>query len=123
MVVSRPVPSLFQAREIHLNVISSYSRIALCIWDILINLAREKELIWTEGFKASTLLYYMVRYPVFAKIIFQAVATPETPKYDIPLSTAAYSSLAYSCDIWSKLTFAMAILPARIAINGDSASF
>lgn len=54
--------------------------VALLAYDVLINLAREKRLVWDEKFRPSSVLYYLTRYPVVAFQIFNVVYTPSTPQ-------------------------------------------
>ncbi|KAF5358751.1 hypothetical protein D9758_008593 [Tetrapyrgos nigripes] len=49
---------------------------ALLGYDILLNIDREKRLIWEEGFRVSTVLYYILRYPVIAFQIFTLLLGP-----------------------------------------------
>ncbi len=53
---------------------------ALLAYDVLINLAREKRLVWDETFRPSSVLYYLTRYPVVAYQIFNVVYTWTTPQ-------------------------------------------
>ncbi|KAF9563549.1 hypothetical protein CPC08DRAFT_721517 [Agrocybe pediades] len=73
---------------------------ALWIFDILINLDREQELIWSEGLRASSLLYYALRYPHGAYIagIDRGLIQP------------------ISCNLWFKLISACSFLIPRVAI-------
>ncbi|KAF8523522.1 hypothetical protein BU17DRAFT_63806 [Hysterangium stoloniferum] len=93
MFAPRAGLDVFQAQQTQMERFASYSRIvvdlfpdnypasvALYVWDILINLQREKEFIWDKKFKASTLLYFMARYPLIARSIFQIAFTLETPQ-------------------------------------------
>lgn len=51
---------------------------ALLAYDILLNLGREKELIWDTKFRTSSVLYYMTRYPVVAYQVFNVCYSPTT---------------------------------------------
>ncbi|TFK86297.1 hypothetical protein K466DRAFT_587350 [Polyporus arcularius HHB13444] len=55
--------------------------VTLLAYDVLINLAREKRLVWDETFRPSSVLYYLTRYPVVAYQIFNVVYTPTTPQF------------------------------------------
>lgn len=58
---------------------------ALLVYDILLNAAREKELIWTQRWRTSTVLYLLIRYPVMAFQIFSIHAS-EFPTPQVNLS-------------------------------------
>ena len=60
--------------------------VALLAYDVLINLAREKRLVWDEKFRPSSVLYYLTRYPVVAFQIFNVYASAyTTPQYVAPV--------------------------------------
>ncbi|TFK35375.1 hypothetical protein BDQ12DRAFT_737650, partial [Crucibulum laeve] len=100
-LVARATTSLHAHRQTQISAYATYSRITLYAYDILLNLSREKELIWKEGLRPSSLLYYAVRYPVIAKQIFYLF----------------YSRTHIShCDSWNQFTFTVSILITRIAI-------
>ncbi|KAI0687744.1 hypothetical protein BC835DRAFT_1309104 [Cytidiella melzeri] len=65
--------SAHEARQTQVNEFANVSRIiilALLLYDILLNLGREKQLVWDTKFRSSSVLYYVVRYPVLAFQIF-----------------------------------------------------
>ncbi|KIJ25337.1 hypothetical protein M422DRAFT_50814 [Sphaerobolus stellatus SS14] len=80
-LAARAVQSIHVLREKQVDTLATYSRITLYVYDILLNIDREKALIWKEGLRPSSLLYYLVRYPVIAKQIYFLLSTPQIPKY------------------------------------------
>ncbi|KAI0700656.1 hypothetical protein C8T65DRAFT_657401 [Cerioporus squamosus] len=83
-----------------INHYAAFSRLALLAYDVLINLAREKRLVWDEKFCPSSVLYYLTRYPVVAYQIFNVVYTPTTPH----------------CDALDKFTWFISLVLTRFAI-------
>ncbi|KAI0342659.1 hypothetical protein BDW22DRAFT_131793 [Trametopsis cervina] len=57
-------------RQTQVNEFANVSRITILLYDILINLEREKRLVWDAKFRASSVLYYVLRYPVIAFQVF-----------------------------------------------------
>ncbi|THV04063.1 hypothetical protein K435DRAFT_835517 [Dendrothele bispora CBS 962.96] len=94
------VASAHKARQLQVNEFANASRITLILYDVLLNLDREKRLIWEEKFRASTLLYYILRYPVIAFQIFTLFIAPDLPH----------------CDGLYKFTFTLSITCTRIAL-------
>jgi len=58
---------------------------ALLAYDILLNLGREKRLVWEESFRISTVLYYILRYPVIAFQVFTLFLAPDLPQVSISI--------------------------------------
>jgi hypothetical protein len=48
----------------------------MILYDILINISREKRLVWEAPFRISTLVYYMARYPPIAYEMFGVIYRP-----------------------------------------------
>lgn len=69
-------------------------------YDMILNMGREKRLVWDTKFRASSVVYYTVRYPLIAFQVFQVSWTPTTPH----------------CDAIDKATWAIALVPTRTAI-------
>lgn len=57
---------------------------AILLYDILINLEREKRLVWDAKFRASSVLYYVLRYPVIAFQVFTIFESHITSQVCIP---------------------------------------
>lgn len=68
-----PAECVFRATVLH---VSNSFLAALLGYDILINLSREKRLVWDTDFRPSSVVYYMVRYPVIAYQVFNVSYTP-----------------------------------------------
>ncbi|RPD79459.1 hypothetical protein L226DRAFT_567567 [Lentinus tigrinus ALCF2SS1-7] len=98
--------TVHHARQTQINHYAAFSRLALLAYDVLINLAREKRLVWDEKFRPSSVLYYMTRYPVVAYQIFNVVYTPSTPQSLSPSS----------CDALDKFTWFISLVLTRFAI-------
>ena len=55
---------------------------ALLAYDLLLNISREADLIWRQKWRASTVIYFFLRYPVVAFQVFNAYASVhKTPQY------------------------------------------
>ncbi|KAF8523517.1 hypothetical protein BU17DRAFT_63803 [Hysterangium stoloniferum] len=93
--------------------------VALYVWDILINLQREKELMWDKKFKASTFLYFMVRYPVIAKSIFQIIYTPETHQPFLPYISYWFEAATNGLDLRTQSLFSLHVLLSRIIYDSN----
>ncbi|EPQ53639.1 hypothetical protein GLOTRDRAFT_130976 [Gloeophyllum trabeum ATCC 11539] len=63
------------------NRYANFSRLALMIYDIVLNLGREKQLVWDTKFRTYSLLYYMSRYPLVPFQVFEVFYTPSMPQY------------------------------------------
>ncbi|KAF9554679.1 hypothetical protein CPC08DRAFT_712689 [Agrocybe pediades] len=102
ILLERSVASLHALRQTQINTYAAYSRITLWTFDLLINLDREQELIWSEGLRASSLLYYAVRYPVIARQIFYV----------------CYTGMEYvsHCNLWYQFVSVWSLLIPRVAI-------
>lgn len=105
---------------------------------MLLNFSREKELIWTQQWRASTAIYFFLRYPVIAFQIFNVyISGYSTQQVSIQYyrqKTSAENSAvrsaivqyplinvpmtAYSCNALYKFTWALSIILTRIAITG-----
>ncbi|EIW82577.1 hypothetical protein CONPUDRAFT_163712 [Coniophora puteana RWD-64-598 SS2] len=90
---------VFAAKEGQISKLTSYSRLALVVWDIVVNMRREVDLIWRPKFRFSSLLYLMVRYPIIAYSIWAVGYKLSTPH----------------CDALDKFTFSISLFPTRIA--------
>ncbi|KZT21129.1 hypothetical protein NEOLEDRAFT_1181902 [Neolentinus lepideus HHB14362 ss-1] len=86
-----------RARLSQVNRYGAYSRLALMFYDMVLNIGREKRLVWDTKFRASSVVYLCVRYPLIAFQVFQVCWTPSTPQTD-------------------SSTWGIALIPTRIAI-------
>ncbi|KAF9262191.1 hypothetical protein L218DRAFT_451466 [Marasmius fiardii PR-910] len=77
--------SVHRARQTQVNQFANISRITLLLYDIIINIDREKRLVWDAKFRASTVLYYILRYPVIAFQFFTVFLSPTLPQYVLKL--------------------------------------
>ncbi|KAF8995710.1 hypothetical protein BDQ17DRAFT_1365344 [Cyathus striatus] len=99
-IFAQAAESIHKLRQTQINTYAAYSHITLYAYDILLNLAREKQLIWADPFRFSSILYYFVRYPVIAKQIFSLFSNPHMK----------------DCDTWYRFTSAITLVIVRIAI-------
>jgi hypothetical protein len=56
--------------------------IVLFLYDYLLTLPLEVELVWKTKFRTSTLLY-LLTHSVIASLVFNVVADPTTPQVDL----------------------------------------
>ncbi|TFK46600.1 hypothetical protein OE88DRAFT_1667198 [Heliocybe sulcata] len=89
-----------QARVSQVNKYADFSRLALMFYDMLLNLGREKRLTWDSKFRASSVVYLCVRYPVVAFQVFQVCWTTSTPH----------------CNTIERAAWGIALVPTRITI-------
>ncbi|TFK52117.1 hypothetical protein OE88DRAFT_1605752, partial [Heliocybe sulcata] len=79
-------------------------RLALMFYDMFLNIGREKRLVWDSKFRASSVVYLCVRYPLVAFQVFQVSWTTSTPQVRRP------------CDTIEQATWGIALIPTRVAI-------
>ncbi|KIK58839.1 hypothetical protein GYMLUDRAFT_262371 [Collybiopsis luxurians FD-317 M1] len=93
-----------QMRKQQIATYTAYSRLALLLYEIIINLDREVQLVWSTcgSFQWSNVIYLMNRYPLVAHLIWNVYNTPYMAKV---------------CDTFYKMFFYLCILPTRIAIT------
>ncbi|KAF4615696.1 hypothetical protein D9613_012526 [Agrocybe pediades] len=127
ILLERSVASLHALRQTQIDTYAAYSRITLWTFDLLINLDREQELIWSEGLRASSLLYYAVRYPVIARQIFYVCYTGmeyvSQVRYPFVLGSkvlnckiADVQTLIAHCNLWYQFVSVWSLLIPRVAI-------
>lgn len=101
ILAARAIETAHHTREIQIDKYAAYSRLTLLAYDILLNLPREKRLVWDSKFRASSILYYMVRYPVIVYQVFNVSYIPGVTPH---------------CDVWDKFTWAISLVLTRVAI-------
>ncbi|KZT28088.1 hypothetical protein NEOLEDRAFT_1146105 [Neolentinus lepideus HHB14362 ss-1] len=100
--------AIHEARKAQVNRYANFSRLALMTYDIVLNLGREKQLVWDAKFRMYSMLYYMSRYPLVPFTIFEVFYTPTIPQHAL--------TSAYYCTAIYRSTWAIALVPTRIAI-------
>ncbi|GJE94550.1 hypothetical protein PsYK624_107200 [Phanerochaete sordida] len=98
--------AIHAAMESHVNKCAAYSRLALLAYDLLLNTGREVDLVWRQKWRASTAIYFFLRYPVIAFQIFNVYASAYTTPH---------------CDALYRFTWAFSILLTRVAITASFA--
>ncbi|KZV92265.1 hypothetical protein EXIGLDRAFT_769133 [Exidia glandulosa HHB12029] len=89
------------ARQSQVMTSANVSRLALLVWDYVINLDRERRFIWQKDFRASSALYYTIRYPVVAFQIFNLLSDKTDPH----------------CNAYDQLCFTLSITIPRLIPN------
>lgn len=109
------------ARKSQVNNSAAYSRLALLAYELIINLGREKELIWEQKWRASTLIYFLLRYPVFAFQIFNVYTSAYTSssQYEQAYQQSFCLECPPNCDTLNRFTWALTIIPTRLAITAS----
>ncbi|TFK49406.1 hypothetical protein OE88DRAFT_1727176 [Heliocybe sulcata] len=100
--------AIHEARKAEVNKYANLSRLALMTYDIVLNLGREKQLVWDTKFRTYSMLYYMSRYPLVPFTIFEALYTPTVPQ------TVRISGIC--CKAIYQSTWAIALILTRVAI-------
>ncbi|KZV78425.1 hypothetical protein EXIGLDRAFT_783855 [Exidia glandulosa HHB12029] len=88
------------ARQSQVMTSANVSRLALLVWDYVINLDCERRFIWQKDFRASSALYYTIRYPVVAFQIFNLLSDKTDPH----------------CNAYDQLCFTLSITIPRVAL-------
>ncbi|KIK58840.1 hypothetical protein GYMLUDRAFT_45136 [Collybiopsis luxurians FD-317 M1] len=82
---------------------SGYSKLALLLYEIIINLDREVQLVWSTcgTFHWSNVIYFVNRYPLVAYEVWNIFYTPYLPH----------------CDTLYKIFYYVSVIPTRTAIT------
>ncbi|KIK58838.1 hypothetical protein GYMLUDRAFT_45133 [Collybiopsis luxurians FD-317 M1] len=90
-------------RKQQIATYAAYSKLALLLYEVIINLDREVLLVWStcDSFQWSNTIYLVNRYPLVAYQIWNVYYTPYMPH----------------CDTFYKVFFYLCIIPTRTAIS------
>ncbi|KAJ4482570.1 hypothetical protein J3R30DRAFT_3403094 [Lentinula aciculospora] len=88
---------------------ASYVKTTVLMYEILINLGREVDLVWSTKFRWSNVIYYMSRYPVVVFQIWSLCYKASTPQYVLECPSS-------QCFFWYA-----SFLPTRAGITASFA--
>ncbi|KAE9394488.1 hypothetical protein BT96DRAFT_998492 [Gymnopus androsaceus JB14] len=105
--------ALTAAAEEEIRVVNyaNYAKTTVLAYEILINLGREVDLVWSAKFRWSSLIYFMNRYPVVAFQIWELCYSTKIPQY----------VRFFPCDAWYSFFWYASFLPTRAAITASFA--
>ncbi|KAJ4494574.1 hypothetical protein C8J55DRAFT_545637 [Lentinula edodes] len=93
---------------------ASYAKTTVLAYEILINLGREVDLVWSANFRWSNVIYYMNRYPVVVFQVWELCYKTSTPQY------VHFLSISY-CDALYQFFWYTSFIPTRAAITASFA--
>ncbi|KAJ3894811.1 hypothetical protein GG344DRAFT_62630 [Lentinula edodes] len=93
---------------------ASYAKTTVLAYEILINLGREVDLVWSANFRWSNVIYYMNRYPVVVFQVWELCYKTSTPQY------VHFISISY-CDALYQFFWYTSFIPTRAAITASFA--
>ncbi|KAJ3881956.1 hypothetical protein F5051DRAFT_425331 [Lentinula edodes] len=93
---------------------ASYAKTTVLAYEILINLGREVDLVWSANFRWSNVIYYMNRYPVVVFQVWELCYKTSTLQY------VHFISISY-CDALYQFFWYTSFIPTRAAITASFA--
>ncbi|KAF5389153.1 hypothetical protein D9757_004943 [Collybiopsis confluens] len=99
-----------------------YARAALLLYDVMINLDREIELVWSEcnSFQWSNLIYFANRYPILPYMLWTASYTPKISQVScarqVSMTPLFDQLLSLHCDALFQLFWFLSVITTRIAV-------
>ncbi|KAJ3851004.1 hypothetical protein EV368DRAFT_83979 [Lentinula lateritia] len=83
MMVARTSKAYQETLDSRIINYASYAKTTVLAYEILINLGREVDLVWSANFRWSNVIYYMNRYPVVVFQVWELCYKTGTPQHII----------------------------------------